>query len=360
MSSKSPYDNSLPKRGTTSHLANKYFKLNHLPFDKDYGVHSSEPETLNDTTKVVEVKARSMINKVKSPDLFMDYSINPYQGCEHGCVYCYARPTHNYWGYSAADDFERIVLAKTNALNVLKTELCQKNYQVKPLMLSGNTDCYQPIERKYKITRSILELCHQWKHPVQIITKNALILRDLDLLISLNKKQLCSVAISLTSFDDSLRRVLEPRASSIASRFKTIKELCQHKIPVHIMMAPIIPGLNDIEIFKILEHSSKLGANSASYQIVRLNGDLQEIFNTFLDKQFPNQKNKIINAIKSCHNDRLSDSRFGLRMKGEGNVAEMIRQQFHLAYNKYFPKSIKTKLRTDLYNPIKNGQMSLW
>jgi DNA repair photolyase len=352
--------NPKPSRGTKLHLANKYLKLNHLETqDLVQELHEEDKSRFN-KTKYVEVVAKSMINQVTSPDLFMDYSLNPYQGCEHGCVYCYARPTHNYWGYSAADDFENTILVKKNAVEILKLELSKKNYEVKPIMLSGNTDCYQPAERKYKITRSILDLLLKWKHPVQIISKNSLILRDLDLLIALNELTLCSVAVSITASTDVTRRIMEPRASTIESRMKIVKTLSENKIPVHVMLAPIIPGINDTELITMVKNVSALGANSASYQIVRLNGDLQPIFENFLSLQLPDRKEKVLNAIKSCHDGQLNDSRFGLRMKGEGNVAQIIKQQFKLAYSKYFPNPKKIELRKDLFSPVINGQMRIW
>jgi DNA repair photolyase len=360
MPDKSPNSKIIPSRGTKQHVANKYLSLNYLSISTDE--FSDFIPDLQETakTKYIEVSAKSMINKVNSPDLHLEYSLNPYQGCEHGCIYCYARPTHNYWGYSAGDEFETRILIKTNALAILKKELSKKTYQVKPLMLSGNTDCYQPIEKKYKLTRSILELCLAWKHPIQLITKNALILRDLDLYIELNKNSLCSIAISITASNDKTRRIMEPRASTISSRFKTVQALSQRNIPCHIMIAPVIPGINNTEIFDILKESKSCGAKSASYQLVRLNGDLQDLFSTFLDEQFPDGKNKILNAIKSCHNGKLNDSRFGLRMKGEGNMAHIIQQQFKLAYSKYFPIPLKTELNTSLFRPSNSDQLSFW
>lgn len=347
-------------RGTLLHLENKYLKLNHL-IDPDFDQSIYEPDhPVDSKTKYLTIQAKSMINQVTSPDLAMDYSLNPYQGCEHGCVYCYARPTHNYWGYSAADEFETRILVKSNALEILKKELSSRNYSVKPIMLSGNTDCYQPAERKFRITRSILELLLLWKHPVQIITKNALILRDLDLLKELNALQLCSVAISITAAHDATRRIMEPRASSIDSRLKIVRILSDHKIPVHAMFAPIIPGINDSELISMIKTASDHGAGSASYQIVRLNGDLQPIFENFLSEQLPDRKEKVLNAIKSTHDGQLSDSRFVTRMKGNGEIAKIINLQFKLAYSKYFVDPKKVELRKDLFSPIINGQLKIW
>ncbi|MFZ1255252.1 MAG: PA0069 family radical SAM protein [Saprospiraceae bacterium] len=354
-------DKIISRRGSTLHIENKYLKYNHS-IDEEFNqsIDSDLEINSNTKTKIIEVIAKSIINTVKSPDLKMDYSLNPYQGCEHGCSYCYARPTHNYWGYSAGDEFENTILAKKNAIEILKNELASKNYQVKPIMLSGNTDCYQPAERKYKLTRGLLKVLLDWKHPVQIITKNALILRDLDILTDLNNLKLCSIAISVTADNDKTRRTLEPRASSIESRLKTISKLAENKIPIHGMLAPIIPGINDSQLFNMLRLTSEAGANTASYQIVRLNGDLQAIFNNWLEVNIPERKAKVLNAIRSCHGGQLNDSRFGLRMKGEGSISEIINQQFKLAYAKFFPNPQKANLRCDLFCPIINGQLRLW
>ncbi len=348
----------LPSRGTTLHVPNRFFALQN---DKQEAFSQiGEPEPVSEKTKYIEVVAKSMINTVQSPDLAMDYSLNPYQGCEHGCTYCYARLSHNYWGYSIADEFETNILVKTNALDILKKELASKQYLVKPIMLSGNTDCYQPAEARFKLTRKILELFVMLRHPVQLITKNALILRDLDVLKELKELELVSVAISITASQDKTRRKMEPRASTIASRLKTIETLSTNKIPVHAMLAPIIPGINDVELVDMLKLASSAGAKSASYQIVRLNGELPVLFSDWLDSYYPDRKNKILNAIKTCHAGQLNDSNFSRRMKGEGPLAESIKQQFKLAYSRYFPNPKKLKLKTDLFKPIKNGQLQIF
>lgn len=318
----------------------------------------AEPDI--EATKYLEVKAKSMINQVNSPDLFMDYSLNPYQGCEHGCAYCYARPTHPYWGYSAGDEFETRVLVKTNAVEVLKKELCARSYQVKPIMLSGNTDCYQPAEKKFQLTRRILQLMLDWRHPVMIITKNALIKRDLDILEELNNWNLVRIAISLTAASDQTRRLMEPRASSIGTRLDAIQHLSQKNIPVHAMMAPIIPSINDHEIFDMVRLAGEAGASSASWQIVRLNGEVQTVFENWLLSNYPDRTDRVLNQIRSCHGGQLSDSRFGTRMKGEGLTASLISQQFKLALNRFLPKKEFPPLRTDLFRPSKSGMRELF
>jgi len=346
-------------RGTTSHVANRFHEQNYIS-DRDFDQSAEEELTVSPKTKCIEVIAKSMINVVKSPDLPMDYSLNPYQGCEHGCIYCYARPTHNYWGYSAADDFETKIMVKTNAVEILKKELSGKKYIPKPIVLSGNTDCYQPVEKKYGLTRKILELMLEWKHPVMIITKNALIKRDLDLLDQLNQFNLVRVAISVTASQDATRRIMEPRASSILSRLSTIRLLSKLDIPVHAMLAPIIPGINSHEIFEMVSACADAGAKTCSYQIVRLNGDLQQIFEDWLEIQMPEKKDKVFNQIKSCHGGSLSDSRFKIRMKGEGNMADIIKQQFLLAKTKYFQPIELPAMNLELFRPPIKGMRSLW
>ena len=344
-------------RGTELHIPNRFFKLQ-TSDDLDFSQQEREDHTSK--TQFIPVMAKSMINTVSSPDLFMDYSLNPYQGCEHGCTYCYARLTHNYWGYSIADEFETKILIKQNAVDIIKKELGSANYKVKPIMLSGNTDCYQPAESKFKLTQKILELFLFLKHPVMIITKNALILRDLDILKELNSNKLVSVAISVTASQDTTRRIMEPRASTIESRLKVIAKLKESEIPVHAMLAPIIPGINDTELMKMVHITADAGASSASYQIVRLNGELPVLFESWLDHHYPDRKDRILNAIRESHQGQLNDSNFKTRMKGSGSIADSIRQQFKLAYKRSYPNPQKPNLRTDLFQRIKNGQLVIW
>ena len=313
-------------------------------------------------TEYIDVYPKTILNKVTSPDIPGEYSMNPYQGCEHGCIYCYARNTHNYWGYSAGLDFEQKILVKKNAPDLLDQKLRSPNWKATPIMLSGNTDCYQPIERKLKITRRILEVLWKHRHPVGIITKNSLVLRDLDILEKMAQKNLVRVAVSITTLDEKIRNMMEPRTASVKSRLDTVKTLADHKIPVSVMMAPIIPGLNDYEIFKMVQTAAETGANGIGYTIVRLNGDIAEIFTDWLLKNYPEKASKIINRISECHGGQLNDSRYGTRMKGEGKIAEMINQQFQVARQKFFGDKTKNKFtyNTDLYEQLKNPQLSLF
>jgi len=286
--------------------------------------------------------------------------MNPYQGCEHGCIYCYARNTHEYWGYSAGLDFERKILYKKNAAELLDLKLKSKNWNAQNIMLSGNTDCYQPIENKLEITRKILQVFLKHKHPVSIITKNALILRDLDILSEMTKLNLIHVSISVTSLKEETRLILEPRTVSIKKRLETIKILSDNGIPVNVMMAPIIPAINSHEIFSLVKKVGELGASSAAYTIVRLNGAIGSIFTDWVKKTLPDRADKILHQIEDCHGGHLNDSRFGKRMRGEGKIAEQIAIQFRLAKKKYLNNVCMSPLNYGLYKNQKNKQFKLF
>ena len=311
-------------------------------------------------TKFTMIKSTSILNKVDSPDVGMSWSLNPYQGCEHGCIYCYARNTHNYLGLSAGLDFETKIMVKKNAPLILEKRIKSKKWKALPIMLSGNTDCYQPAEQKFKITRNILEVLWRYRHPVGIITKNSLIKRDMDLLIKLSRHNLLRVAISLTTLDDKLRSILEPRTSTVATKLDTIQSLSDAGIPVSVMMAPIIPGLNDIEIFRLVKEVADRGAKAAHYTIVRLNGDVQLLFKDWLQKTYPDRADKILHKIEECHGGQVSDSRFGTRMRGEGNTSDIISKQFALAKNKYLKGRRLPEFNLTLHEEFKHPQMSLF
>lgn len=323
------------------------------------GIDETDPDSLK--TKFIEVYPKTIVNKLTSPDVGMYYSLNPYQGCEHGCTYCYARPTHEFWGYSAGLDFERTILVKKNAPELLEEILRKKKWHVQPISISGNTDCYQPCERTYGITRQLLEVMLKYRHPVSIITKNALITRDLDIIGELAKLDLINVNLSITTLDEDLRRRLEPRTATAKRKLETIEQLRSLNVPVNIMMAPIIPAINDFEIFSLLEEVAKRGAMNAHYTIVRLNGPNQEIFTDWLMKNYPDRTEKVLNQLKTMHDGKLNDSRFGTRMRGEGIFALSIRRQFELARKRYFPQRPFPRLRTDLFRiPDDTGQLDLF
>ncbi len=317
----------------------------------------SEDET---PTEYLETHPKTILNKVVSQDIGLEYSMNPYQGCEHGCVYCYARNTHPYWGYSAGIDFESKILIKEDAPKLLARKLASPNWVATPIMLSGNTDCYQPIEAKRKITRQILEVLERFHHPVGIITKSSLILRDMDILSRMAEKKLVSVAISINTLDESLRRHLEPRTASIAKRLQTIRALSDAGIHVHAMLAPIIPGLNDHEIMQLMKEVAEAGAKDAGYITVRLNGDVGPIFTDWLRKKYKDKADKILNRIRDTHGGQLNDSRTGIRMKGEGRYAEMISAQFQLAVRRHLPEKTKFQYNLELFEKARKPQTSLF
>jgi DNA repair photolyase len=278
---------------------------------------------------------KKIINPVESPDLGLTYSMNPYQGCEHGCIYCFARNSHQYWGYGAGEDFERKIIVKENAPEVLARQLENPRWKVAPIFLAGNTDCYQPIEQKKQLTRRLLEVLLKYRHPVSIITKNALILRDLDLLTELNKHDLVHVNISLTTLDEKLRQKMEPRTATAEKRLEVIQHLAKADIPVNVMLAPIIPGLNDHEIPEMIKRAAWKGASSAAYNIVRLNGAIGGIFEDWIQKAYPDRAEKVLDQIASCHGGNLNDSVFGRRMTGDGKFAEAIANLFRISKHKY-------------------------
>ena len=252
-------------------------------------------------TQVFLEYPKTILNRNDSSDLSFVYSLNPYQGCEHGCVYCYARNVHQYWGFSAGLDFEQKIIAKPDAAVVLRKQFMNKNYIPEATTLSGNTDCYQPLERKMKITKSLLEVFHEFRHPVGIITKNNLILRDIDLLAEMAKMNLVHVMISITSLDENLRSVMEPRTATAINRLKVVDTLSKAGIPVGVMTAPIIPGLNSDEIPELVKAAADHGAITAGYTIVRLNGSVKDIFRDWLFKSFPDAADKIWNHVEACH-----------------------------------------------------------
>lgn len=348
-------------RGAQFNPSNRFLKHSVVKDPEQLATEEEREELLteNPRTRHIEVFPKSIINKVESPDL-PDWSMNPYQGCEHGCVYCYARNSHEYWGYSAGADFESTILVKKNAPDLLAKKLADPKWKAAMIMLAGNTDIYQPAERKYGLTRAILEMFYKYRHPVGLITKNALILRDIDILEKLAAENLVVVNMSLTTMDESLKRLLEPRTSSAARVLNAVKELSSRGIPVRIMNAPVIPSLNDFEITSIAKAAAEAGAIGMSYIMVRLNGQVASIFEDWIRKTFPDRAERVLNQIRSSHGGTLNESRFGIRMRGEGNWAEIIQKQHQIALRKYFPGKTTADLNYDLHRQFKGGQLSLF
>lgn len=338
-------------QGAQRNVINRFDKYTYEPEDEDF-------ET--EKTTFTEVFPKSIVNPVKSPDLSMEYSLNPYQGCEHGCAYCFARPTHEYWGFSAGIDFERKIMVKKNAPELLEKFFKKRGYVPKTIVMSGNTDPYQPVERKLEITQKLLQVFLDYRHPVSFITKNALILRDLDLLTQLAEKNLVSVNLSIPTINEDLRKVMEPRTSSVKNKLKALEVLSQNGIPVNVMAAPIIPALNSDEALNMYKTFSDLGAKSAHHILVRLNDTVEPVFVHWLNAHFPDRSQKVLNLIRSMRGGNLGEKRYFERYKGEGNIAEMIHQTFALARRKYFHGKHISPLSTEHFTGTKDQQLKLF
>ncbi|MBL8300804.1 MAG: PA0069 family radical SAM protein [Rhodanobacteraceae bacterium] len=286
-------------------------------------------------TSVSEERARQLITTNASPDVPFDASINPYRGCEHGCAYCYARPSHAFLNLSPGLDFETRLFAKTNAAEVLRKDLSRRGYRCTAINLGANTDCYQPIEKRYRITRQILELLNACNHPCTIITKNALIERDIDLLAAMASRRLVHVFVSVTSLDNKLSSRLEPRASAPHRRIQAIAALTAAGIPTSVNVAPIIPALTDHWIETIIEQAASAGAVSAGYTVLRLPWELKQLWEDWLETHYPERKQHVLSVLRDIRGGELNEPRFGFRMRGEGPFAELIRNRLTLACRKH-------------------------
>ena len=313
-------------------------------------------------TQYFDDTSRSIISENDSPDIPFRYSLNPYRGCLHGCSYCYARPGHEYLGLSAGLDFESRIFVKRNAAKLFRDWMARPAYKCQPVMMSGVTDCYQPVERKLQITRQCLQVAAEARQPMSLITKNALIGRDIDLISDLAKDDLARAAVSITSLDQSLTKVLEPACSAPAARLDVIRKLTAAGIPVHVMVAPIIPGLNDCEAPAILKAAASAGARSASFIMVRLPLTVEKVFLEWLQHHRPTHAAKVESRLRSIRDGRLNQSKFGQRMRGTGPMAEQISALFHLNRKRCGLEASLPPLRTDLFRPPKtsSGQMHLF
>jgi DNA repair photolyase len=300
-------------------------------------------------TEVFTETPKTIITRNDSPDISFDRSINPYRGCEHGCVYCYARPSHAYMGLSPGRDFESKIFAKPNAAALLREELTATNYTPRTIALGANTDCYQPIERTHRITRSVIEVLAEFKHPFGIVTKSALVLRDLDLLAPLAAEGLVKVAVSVTTLDAKLARSMEPRASTPSKRIGAIEALAKAGIPVVVMVGPVIPGLNDSEIETILKAARNAGAREAGYTMLRLPHEVKEIFKDWLEREQPDRAGKVMSLVRSVRGGKENEPQFGTRMVGSGPYAWQIGRRFQLACQRLGLNVSREKLRTDLF-----------
>ena len=307
---------------------------------------SEKPET-----RYLRDDSKSVISRNQSPDIPFDVSLNPYRGCEHGCAYCYARATHEFLGFSAGVDFETRIVVKEDAPLLLRRELSAPSWQPRTLAMSGVTDAYQPVEKKLEVTRRCLEVLVELRHPVCVVTKNPLVARDADLLGELARHQAASVALSITTLDAGLARHLEPRAGHPRRRLEAIRRLRAAGVPVGVMTAPIVPGLNDHEPAKILEAAAEAGASFAGYTVLRLPGVVAELFEAWLDAHLPERKAKILRRLRSIRGGRLSDPRFGHRMTGQGPFYQQLRAMFHLASRRLGLAHRGPQLSTDAFRP---------
>jgi DNA repair photolyase len=316
-------------RGAVTNPAGRFEPTALLPADDGWG--SLDEPVPNAATVLIAEFPRHAITTNRSPDVPFEQSLNPYQGCEHGCIYCFARPAHAYLNLSPGLDFETRIFHKPALATLLEREISAPRYACKVLHIGGNTDPYQPAERRLRSTRAVLELLLERRHPLSLITKGALILRDLDLLRALAEKQLVSVFISITSLDDALKRALEPRASSPRARLHVVRELADAGVPVGVMMAPVIPALTDHEIERVLEAAATAGARRAAYLMLRLPGEVAALFEDWLREHYPARAERVLNLLRGMRGGRLNDPRFTQRMRGQGAYAELIGARFRHA-----------------------------
>jgi len=351
-------------RGANVNMPGRYEREWRIPADDGWA--SDAPcgagEDERTPTHVIAERARSIITRNDSPDILFDRSINPYRGCEHGCSYCFARPTHAYLGLSPGLDFETRIFAKTNAADLLARELSAPSYQPATIVIGANTDPYQPVERSRRLMRAILEVLAQAQHPVAIVTKSALVLRDLDLLAAMAEKGLAKVALSITTLDGHLARRMEPRAAQPQLRLEAIRALSEAGVPVSVMVAPIVPGLTDHEVESILQRARAAGATEAGYIMLRLPHETKDIFRIWLETHYPDKVERIVSLVSGVRGGKAYDARFGLRMTGTGPYAWMIGRRFEMAAARLGFNRERLKLRCDLFQrPARRGeQLSLF
>ena len=345
-------------RGAQTNRSGRFEPVSYEPAD-DGWESLAELEAL--TTEVQEVPARRIITRNDSPDIGFDRSINPYRGCEHGCIYCFARPTHAFLGLSPGLDFETKLFAKTNAGQALERELADPSYRVETIAIGTNTDPYQPIERRYRIMRRVLEVLSAANHPVGIVTKSALVLRDLDILKSMAERGLVKAALSVTTLDRKLARAMEPRASTPDKRLETLARLVDAGVPTAVMVAPVIPGLNDMEMERILERASSIGVKNAGYVLLRLPLEIGDLFTEWLKANCPDRASRVLSLMRSTRGGKLYDAKWGERMRGDGPYAWMIGRRFELAAKRLGLNKSSVELRTDLFTPpsLPGQQLSL-
>ncbi len=363
----------LKGRGAAENPANRFERLSYVEEGVEEGVEEKVEEPGDDAdagvppapltpTVYLRDPTRTALATNNSPDIQFDTSLNPYRGCEHGCAYCYARPTHEFLGFSSGLDFETRILVKEDAPELLRRELSSKRWKPQVVGMSGVTDPYQPIERRLGITRRCLRVFADFRNPVQIITKNALVVRDIDLLSELAGHDAVSVAVSITTLDPGLHRSMEPRASHPEQRLRAIAALAEAGVPVGVMAAPIIPGLTDHELPEILARARAAGAGFAGHIVLRLPGNVKELFSAWLDRHHPDRKQKVLNRLRALRGGKLDDPRFGTRMKGSGVYADQIHGLFDLAYRRagFCPAASAPSLSTAAFRTPGDAQLQLF
>ena len=346
-------------RGAGFDPANRYSTTETVPVDDGWGSPDEKPEPLH-TTLTVDA-TRSIIARNDSPDVPFDRSINPYRGCEHGCIYCYARPSHAWLGLSPGLDFESRLLYKPDAAELLRRELGARNYRAAPVALGANTDAWQPVEREQRITRGVLQVLAETRHPVTIVTQSALVERDIDLLGEMAADGLASVMVSITTLDHELARRLEPRAPGPRRRLRTIRALADAGIPTGAMVAPVIPGLTDADIERILGAAAEAGATSAGYVLLRLPHEVAPLFRDWLDRHYPEKARRVMGMVQATRGGQANDARFGSRMTGQGDFAGLVARRFALARRR-LGLNDPAELNCDLFRPPQkdSGQMTLF
>jgi DNA repair photolyase len=347
-------------RGATLNPEGRFESVRREPFDDGWDVPLPGEPARPRTTVTLET-AKSLIQRNDSPDVPFNLSINPYRGCEHGCVYCYARPSHAYLELSPGLDFETRLFAKVNAADVLREELARPGYRCEPITIGANTDPYQPIEREWQVTRKVLEVLGECGHPCSIVTKNALVERDLDLLAPMAGKNLVQVFVSVTTLDHELARKMEPRASAPTRRIETLRNLSAAGVPVGVMVAPVVPVLTDSGIESVLEAAARAGAKSAGYTLMRLPWELKELFKDWLQHNFPLKADHVMSRVRQMRKGKESDPKFGTRHTGEGLLAELLEKRFDIACQRLGLNRERRKLDTTRFKPpAPPGQMELF
>lgn len=339
-------------RGARTNASGRYERYTREAFDDGW----AEEETKPLETIVTPELAKTIISRNQSPDISFDQSINPYRGCEHGCSYCYARPNHAYVGLSPGIDFETKLFVKANAAELLEKEFSKPSYRPRTIMLGGVTDIYQPIERGYGVTRSILHVMQRWRHPTALITKSQLVIRDLDILGPMAERGLAKAAISVTTLERRIARVMEPRAAAPHRRIEAIRALAEAGVPATVMVAPIIPGINDSEIEAILEEAARAGATGAGYVVLRLPLEIKDLFRDWLQRYFPDRATRVMNIVRQMRGGRDYDPEWGNRQKGEGPYAKLIAARFGAACRRLGLDKPRAALdHTQFRRPIEAG-----